>query len=80
MVPVVTATVSPKFRLFEPVIGIEAYMPAPCIAGSEVQSSDPGRGGRQVAKAFEFAKSIKGEKPLKPALRHTGQAGVEKNH
>ena len=80
MVPVVTATVVTEIQAFEQLFGIEAYHAgAGGIAGSEgaivliLEGEDA-----KVAKAFEFAKSIKGEKPLNRPYGIPVQAGVEK--
>jgi hypothetical protein len=73
-----TRTSTPERRYIE--IGIEAYHAgAGGIAGSEgaivliLEGEDA-----KVAKAFEFAKSIKGEKPLNRPYGIPVQAGVEK--
>jgi hypothetical protein len=80
MVPVVTATVVTEIQAFEQLFGIEAfYAGAGGIAGSEgsvvliLEGEDA-----KVAKAFEFAKSIKGEKPLNRPYGTPVQSGVEK--
>jgi len=79
MVPVVTATVVTEIQAFESLFGIEVYHAgAGGIAGSEgaivliFEGADA-----KVAAAFDFAKSIKGEKPLNRPYGTPIQSGVE---
>ena len=80
MVPVVTATVVTEIQAFEGLFGLEAYLAGGGgIAGSEgaivliLEGADA-----KVAAAFEFARSIKGEKPMVRPYGTPVQGGVEK--
>jgi len=66
MVPVVTATVVTEIQAFAHLFGVDAYhVGGGGIAGSEGAVVLILEGPEaNVAKAFDFAKSIKGEKPL----------------